>query len=125
MPFKQVVSAKTAHGDTTKTLIDTITVPQGVSRLIGFAGHAVGGAGVTTVENVTGYFELESDDFQITPAQFLMDCITVLTSGSAPFKPTQWPCDIPVVPGGKIKIYATMDLAQTVANTCRAMLTFN
>lgn len=123
--FKQIVSAKTAHGDTTKTLIDTITVPQGVSALVGVAAHAVGGAGITTVENVTGYIELESDDIPITPAQFLLDCIVVLTSGVAVFKPTQWPCNIQVKEKAQIKVYVTMDLAQTVANTCRCQFTFN
>lgn len=122
--YKSQVSTKTAHGDTTKTLIDTITVPDGVSQIVGVCAHAEGGAGITTLENISGILELESDDAPITPAQFLLDNTMVLTSGTAVHSPRVWPCNIPVKAGNRIKGYVTLDLAQTVAGTARFMLIY-
>lgn len=123
--FKQMVTAKTASGDTTKTLIDTVTVPDGVTELVGLASVVAGGPGATTLENVSGYIELESDDVSIVPAQFLTDVVVCLTSGTAGWSPKQWPCSIKVKPSNRIKVYVTMDMALTVAYTCRVQLTFN
>lgn len=124
MAFKQIVTAVTAIVDTTKTLVDTVTVPDGVKALVGFAGTSCGGATLTSAEGVTGYWELESDDIPIVPAQFLMDSVVILTSGTTSVKPTQWPCNIPVKQGNRIKVYARYDMAQTGALTGRAQLTF-
>lgn len=123
--YKSQVSAKTAHGDTTKTKIDTLTVPQGVNRIVGVAVEVAGGAGITTLENLSGLFELESQDVNIVPAQFLTNNAIVLTSGVAAWQPKVWPTDIKVVGGAKIDGYITMDLAQTVAGTCRFMLIYD
>jgi hypothetical protein len=111
--FKSQVSACTATGDTAKTLIDTITVPDGVSHIVGVCAYAVGGASVTIAEPITGILELESDDAPVTPAQFLLDCVVLLTSGLAAFNPRVWACNIPVKAGNRIKGSMTMDMAQT------------
>lgn len=119
MATKAQVSAATAAGDTTKTIIDTLTIPQNVKRIVGVWCHAVAGAGITTVENVTGIFELESDDLSLTPFQLPLDCVVVLTSGTAAFNPRVWPTNLPVNGGEKVRGYVTMDMAQTVANKAR------
>jgi hypothetical protein len=121
--FKQVCTAATASGDTTKTLVDTITVPQGVTKLVGIATQ-MGGAGITTLEGVSGKIELESDDMNIVPANFLTGVIQVVTSGAVYAPPVILPCDYDVIAGGKIKVYITMDMALTVNNTIRCQLTF-
>lgn len=122
--FKSQVSTKTAHGDTVETLIDTLTVPSDVSKIIGVQIHAVGGAGITTVENVTGKFRLRNKSTGYE-AEFLLDCIVVLTSGVGAVQPTVHPCDIAVQSNNEIEGYVTMDLAQTVANTCRFRLIYS
>jgi len=122
--FKQQCSALTATGDTTKTLIDTFTVPDGCSAIVGVASQVCGSATLTTGESTTGLLELESDDAPVTPAAFLTDVITILTSGAVSLKPTQWPCDIKVKAGNRIKAYVTMDMAQTGALKARVQLTY-
>lgn len=122
--FKSQVSAKTAHGDTTETLIDTLTVPSDVSRIVGLQVHAVGGAGITTVENVTGKFRLRNKSTGLEN-EFLLDNVVVLTSGVGAWQPSIQPCDIPVKQSEEMEGYITMDLAQTVANTCRFRLIYN
>lgn len=123
--MKAQCSTKTACGDTTKTLIDTITVPQTVKAIIGFWAYAMGGAGMTTLENVSGIVELESDDLPLTPMQFPLDIVCVLTSGSVAFQPRVWGVNIPVNGGEKIRGYMTMDMAITVANTGRFGFIYN
>ena len=122
--FKQQVSALTASGDTNKTLIDTFVVPVGCTKIVGVAWIMSAGATLTIAEAVSGKLELESDDCPITSAQFLSDVINMLTSGAVAYNPTQWPCDIPVVAGSRIKAYVTMDMAQTSAFTVRVQLTY-
>jgi len=124
--MKAQVSALTSLGDTVKTLVDTITVPGGVQAIIGIWGYATGGAGLTTLENVTGILELESDDLPLTPLQIPLDIVVVLTSGVAAFSPRIWAITIPVTPGvSKIKGYMTMDMAITVANKGRFGFIYN
>lgn len=122
--FKQQVSAATATGDTSKTLIDTFTVPAGCTKIVGVASIVCSGATLTSAEMVAGLLELESDDAPVTPAMFLTDIAFAITSGALALKPTQWPCAIPVVAGNRIKAYVTMDMAQTAAFKARVQLTY-
>ncbi len=117
--IKAQVSAKTATGDTTKTLIDTITVPKNAKVIVGIWAYANGGAGMTTLENQSGILELESPDINIQPLQLPLDVITVLTSGATSFSPRVFPANIPVNGGERISGYVTMDMALTVATTAR------
>jgi len=127
--YKSMVSAATSMNstETTKTLIDTITVPQGVKKLVGVGVQFMGGtAGLTTLENVGGIIELESDDMAPWGGtqQFLTGAVAVVTSGAAFIPPYIHPTDIPCTPGAHIKVSCTMDLATTINNKCRAQLVF-
>lgn len=124
MATKIMTSSSTASGDTTKTLIDTITVPMNVKRLVGISVISLGGAGITTLEDVTGILTLESDDQDLAPMILPLPQVAVLTSGVAALNPFIWPVDIPVVGGAKIKGYATMDMALTVDSKIRFTLIF-
>jgi len=121
--FKSQVSSSTAHTDTTEKLIDTLTVPDGVTKIVGVQCHALGGAGITTLENTTGKFRLRNksrgDEYE-----FLIRGLAVLTSGVGIIDPPVDPCDIPVSPTNQLEGYVTMDLAQTVGNTCRFRLIY-
>lgn len=112
-------SAKTATGDTVKTLIDTVQVPQTARKVVGIWCYAIGGPGVTTLENASGIFELESDDLPLVPLQFPLDIVTVLTSGVGMLNPRIFPVNIPLTGGERIRGYITMDMAMTVALTGR------
>ena len=109
------VSAVTATGDTTKTSIGSITLPKYSKAIVGVWAYACAAATLTTGEQVSGIFELESDDLPITPFQLPLDIVGVLTSGAFSLKPTVWSVNIPNVGGAVVTGYMTMDVAQTGA----------
>lgn len=113
------VSALTATSDTTKKLIDTITVPAKMKRIKGIWCYAVAGDTLTTGEAVTGILELESPDININPMQLPLDIVDILTSGAVGFSPRILPVDIPVQGNERIAGYVTMDMAQTGALKAR------
>lgn len=123
--YKSLVSDSTALNatETTEKLIDTLNAPGGVKSIVGFAGQFFGGAGITTLENVTGKWRIRNKS-QGYENEFLCDAVVVLTSGVGVIKPTVWPCDMPVSQGDEIEGYAVLDLAQTVNNSARFMLIF-
>ena len=128
MAYKSMVSILTAQNatETTKTLVDTLTVPQGVSRLVGVAGQ-VSTAGLTTLEDVTAILELESDDMSPWGGtqQFLLNgIVTATTSGAVALNPYVHPTDIKVTGGAHIKVSATFNKAVTINPSVRAQLIF-
>lgn len=121
-----MVSASTASGDTTKTLVDTITMPAGAKKLVGIGATVVGGAGITTLEDISGILELESSDFpNLMPQQFLLDQVCVLASGVGVIKPTIYPLNVPTRGSERISIYVTIDMALTVNSKIRAMIVYD
>lgn len=125
MRFSQV-GASTATGDTTKTSIGTITITSKARRIIGIIAHALGGAGNTTLENLTGILEIESSDLDVAPQQYILDCNSITGTGMAAISPRVWPADI-VCAGKEILTgYITLDLAQTINPSARwGLLTEN
>ena len=128
MGYKSMVSTLTAQNatETTKTLIDTITVPQGVKTLVGVAGQ-MNAAGTTTLEGLGYIIELESDDMSPWGGtqQFLgVAVVNGNGAGWAALNPYIHPCAIPVTPGSHIKVSTTFDLAQTINPSMRVQLVF-
>jgi len=113
------ITDATATGDTTETKIGTITLSAKAKKIVGLFAYAVGGAGLTTLENVTGIVRMDSPDFSIAPMRFPLDCVAVLTSGAVAFSPRIIPVEIPAVGSGKVDCFVTMDMALTVAATAR------
>lgn len=114
-----MVSPSTALGDTVKTSIGDITLPTTARRVIGVWGHAIGGPGQTTLENVTGIMEFESESLNLAPMQFPLDCLSITGTGVGMLSPKVWPVDWGPAANAKITGYMTLDLAQTLANTGR------
>lgn len=128
MGFKSMVSALTAQNatETTKTLIDTLTVPQGVSRLVGI-GVQVSSAGITTLEDLTGILELESDDMSPwggTQAFCFGGVNTGVTSGVSALPLQVQPVNIPVTPSSHIKCSTTFNKALTINPSIRVQAVF-
>ena len=117
--LKYLTSLATACGDTTKTLIDTITLPAGTRSIIGVWVHAMAGPGFTTLENVTGFLELESPDINLQPCQVPLEPVGMLTGGAVSSQIHTWPLNASVKGSERISGYITMDMAQTVANKAR------
>lgn len=108
-------SSATATGDTTKTLIDTITIPASATKIVGIWGYALAAATPTSGEIVSGLLELESPDAALQPFQLPLDITAYLTSGATSFSPRVWPVNIPVSGSSRISGYMTMDMAETGA----------
>jgi len=113
MVTKSQMSALTASGDTTKTIVDTLQVPQGAKRIIGIWQYGLAAATLTTGESVSGVMEYESSDINLVPLQLPLPMVDILTSGAAAINPFIFPVDIPVHGGERIAGYVTMDMAQT------------
>lgn len=126
--YKSIVSTLTAQNatETTKTLVDTITVPQGVKNLVA-VGAQVSSAGTTTLEDQTAILELESDDMSPWGGtqQFLVfGSATCVTTASTFVNPYMHPTTIPVTAGSHIKCSMTFNKAQTVNPSSRVQLVF-
>lgn len=113
--YKAQSSALTATGDTTKTLIDTITTPLGAKAIVGVWAYASAAATLTSGEQVSGLLELESSDINLQPMQLPLDIIAILTSGATTQNPRVWNLNIPLSGQARINGYMTMDVAQTGA----------
>lgn len=116
------VSASTATGDTTKTSIGSIVVTAYAKRIVGVGAYATGGAGNTTLENVSGILELESSDVELGIQQFPLDTISLTGTGMASLNPRVWPMNIPCKGKETITGYITLDLAQTINPSARWFL---
>ncbi len=112
-------SSAVATGDTVETTIGTLTLSAKARRIVGVWCHAVAGAGLTTLENMTGIFRLSSGDLDISPAKYPLDCVGALTSGAFALNPRIFPVNIPVKGGEQIECFVTMDMAITIANKAR------
>lgn len=127
MPYKSICTALTPMNatETTKTLIDSVKVPQGLTKLVG-VGATVCAKGLTTLESISGIIELESDDMSPNPfpQAFPLPSQNVLTSGAVALQPYLHPTNIAVQALATIKVYATMDAALTINPSVRAHLVF-
>lgn len=119
---KNFVSELTAQNatETVKTLIATLTVPEGVTKLIEI-GCQIVGAGLTTLESVSCILELECDDASKWGGtqQFASDVIHVTTGGVGVLPSRVHDCAIPVQFGTHIKCSTTFNAALTVNPSVR------
>jgi len=126
--YKSMVSTLTAQNatETTKTLVDTLTVPQGVKALVG-VGSQINGAGSTTLEGLGYIVELESDDMSPWGGTQQFIGVSMANGNGAGWvglNPYIHPTNIPVTPGAHIKCSVTFDLAQTINPSSRVQLVF-
>ena len=119
---KNFVGALTAVNatETVKSLLDTYTVPQGVTKLVE-VGAQLTMAGLTTLEGVSFILELECDDSSSWGGtqQFVSDTVLPVTSGAAMLPAKIHDCNIPVQAGSHIKFSATFNAALTINPSCR------
>lgn len=118
--FKAIASTATASADTVKTQIGVaLSLPASSKKILGMWAYALGGAGMTTLQNVTGIVEFESPDINLQPCQIPLDPVVVVgTAVSVPIIRV-WPVNIDVHGLEKITAYVTLDLATTIHNLCR------
>ena len=121
MAEKNFVTVLTAQATAAKTLIDTITVPQGVSKLVEI-GSILSALGVTTLFSYEHIIELESDDMTgwNGTQQFAIPGPIVLGTDVAPIPSSKiCDCNVAVSPGAHIKISTTFGNSATIKPSVR------
>ena len=126
--FRAVATALTAQNatETTKTQIEQTLVPQGVSKLVAI-GVQISSAGITTLEDLTGILQLESDDMSPwggTQTFCFGGVNTGVTSGVSAMTLQLIPCNIPVSPGSHITASTTFNKALTINPSIRVQYLF-
>ena len=124
MVTKSDCTDATATADTVKTTCGTITLPGGSVRPLYVGCYAVGGAGFTTLENVTGVFEVESKQHGAL-GKWPLDCVAVLVSGVIAFSPRLYPVEWPNLSNDILTFYVTLDNATAIHNKARGILVFD
>lgn len=109
----------TASGDTTETVVGTITLSSRAKRIVGVWCSMIGGAALTHSEAISGIIRLDSPDFTLAPFKFPTPQVDSITSGMAAYEPRIIPVSIPCVGSGRVTAYVTNDMALTGAHKTR------
>lgn len=121
MSKKRAATAATATALTAKTLMGSITIPNGVNKISSVAGYIAGKVSLTIAEMPSGIITVESDSFT-GPQEFPLAVVGMLTSGLAVYQAKEWATDIPVKEGNIVRCYITLDATYTPAFTGRVIL---
>jgi len=111
--LKYLAGDYTASGDTVKTSLGTITTPMSTRAIVG-VWVQWGGAGMTTLEDVSGILELESNDVNIQPCQIPIIAAAITGTGVATMVPKVWPLNIQKAGQIKVSGYITMDITLAI-----------
>jgi len=111
--------ASVATTDTVEVSFGTITLTAKARLVIGVWCHVQGGAGNTTLENVTGTFRLQSTDLDLSPIVLPLKVYALTGTGAVMEDVKIWPIEIPVGGTEGIECLVTLDLALTINPTGR------
>lgn len=123
------VRARAAVTAAADTAVATITLPEGATRIVGILGVLVQDGVLTTAEELTGFWRLTSDDFDLTPAQFPFANVYgaglgALIQGAQGMFNGPIPVDIEVVGGSRINVFVDLNTAVTNAAQVDVYLQF-
>lgn len=109
----------------TETAIGTITLAEKASRITHICGMLTPDLVQVTLEELIGFFRLDSADVKMTPAQFPFSAaygagLGALIDGASAAVPVWLPVNIPVIGGARID--ANVDLNTAVTNAARAQV---
>jgi len=113
------VGASVATTDTVEVSLGSITLTAKARMVIGVWCHAQGGAGNTTLENVTGTFRLQSSDVDLIPITLPLKLYAITGTGAVIDDVKVWPIEVPVGGTEQIECLLTLDLAQAINPTAR------
>jgi len=113
------IADSVALTDTTEKSLGTITVTGKARMLVGVWCLPNGGAGNTTLENVSGKFRITSPDVSLEPAEFPLPELTITGTGVSRGEAKVWPLEVEVPQNAKIEALVTLDLAQSINSTAR------
>jgi len=124
MSKKRGATAATATALTVKTLMGSLTVPGGVSKIDSVSGYIAGKVSLTIAEMPSGIMTIESDAFG-SPQEFPLAVVQMLTSGLCCYNVKEWDCDISVKEGNVVRCYITLDATYTPAFVGRVVLGYS
>jgi len=109
--------AQTAAADTS---VGTITLPETAKEITGILGILVQDGVLVTAEELTGFWRMTSDDFDLTPAQFPFANVHgaglgALIQGAHNMLNMPITVNIPVVGGSRINCFVDLNTAVTNA----------
>jgi len=118
------MTAATATALTVKTLMGSLTVPGGVTKICKVFGYIAGKVSLTIAEMPSGMISVESDAFG-SPQEFPLACVGMLTSGLCVYNVKEWDTDISVKEGNVVRCYITLDATYTPAFVGRVGLGYS
>jgi len=124
MPITCDCTAATASADTVETSLGTVTLPPNATKILAIGVGSPGGAGITTLEGVTGIFRVQCNGLDVTPGKFPIQGPQVLGTGGTFCDFMVWPVDWSPAANLQITFYITMDMALTVNSTFRGFVVY-
>lgn len=101
-----------------RTQLGTITLSEKASKIVGIYGSLKQSGVLVTAEELTGFFDLSSDDVDLTPSQWMFNEVSgagigALIQGAPATMPQVHNVDIPVKGGARIDVFVTLGVAVT------------
>jgi hypothetical protein len=111
-------NVRTTLNAAARAAVGTIALSEKATRIVGIYGSLQQDGVLTAGEELTGYFDLESDDTDLLPSQWLFNEVYSAGLGATienngPAVPMPHIVDIPVIGGSDIRVYATLSVAVT------------
>jgi hypothetical protein len=103
-----------------RTALGTIPLSEKATRIVGIFGSLKQSGVLTTAEELTGFFDLSSDDVDLAPSQWMFNEVSgagigALIQGAPALIPQVHRVDIPVIGGADIDVFVTLGVAVTNA----------
>lgn len=101
-----------------RTAVGTIALSEKATRIVGIFGSLKQSGVLTTAEELTGFFDLSSDDVALAPSQWMFNEVQsaglgALIQGAPALAPMPHIVDIPVIGGADIDVFVTLGVAVT------------
>lgn len=121
--------ARAAVAVTADTAIATITLSQKASRITGVCGILSQDGVLVTVESLTGFYRLASEDVKLPPMQLPFNNVYggglgALIQGGNQGRISYIPVDIPVPSGARINAFVDLNIAVTNATDVEIFLAY-
>ena len=119
-----VVGTATATGDTVETSIGSVTLPSNAKRIVAI-GVSLNAAGLTTLEQGSGFFRISINNIDVTPAQFPIQGPGLNGTDSCFTWPLRmWNVDWGPAGNSVVSGWVTMDMANTINPTARLVVEY-
>jgi len=101
-----------------RTAVGTIALSEKATRIVGIFGSLKQSGVLVTAEELTGFFDLSSDDISLSPSQWMFNEVSgagigALIQGAPATMPQVHLVDIPVIGGADIDVFVTLGVAVT------------